>query len=157
MRMGDAPTPSGDRRQMGDSITPAHQRVEEDPNLRRRARCLLIGSAAMVIFQVFTALRIGQDGGVLPCDETVRHPHEAIRGEALDSDTCGMTGTMRGGAANSSCVHRVETMTMSDCVAMVFATLVIAVTVTEEIKAARGAYEAAPAYLESPRRNQLAG
>ena len=155
--MGDAPTPSRDHRQMADSITSTHPRGEEDPNLRWRARGLLICSAAMVIVQVFTVLRIGQDGGMLPCDETVCHPHETMYGETLDSDTCGLTGIVWDGPENSTRVHHVETMTRSDCVAMVFATLVIAVTITEEIKAARGACEAAPAYVELPRRNQLAG
>ena len=164
--MGDAPTPNRDHWQMADSITSAHPR-EEDPALRRRARCLLLCSVVVITVQIFTVLRIGQDGAMSPCDESVCHSHEAKCGaaeavfreafETLDSDTCGMTGIVRGREENSTCVHNFETMTRSDCVAMVFATLVIAVTITEEIKAARGAYEAAPAYLESPRKNQLGG
>lgn len=138
--------PAHRRHQMLGNVTTDR---EDDADLRWRARCLVLCSVLMVLFQALTTMRDGQGGTTSPCTGPMQRPHEAMY--------CNVTSGAVGRVDHSPCSDKAEMMTRSDWIVAVLATFVIAVAVTEEIKDAQAAHTAVPVYLEPSWKNQLAG
>jgi hypothetical protein len=127
---------------------------EEAPGLRPRAILLLMSSTLMAVLQSFAAGHLVTATGEDAITDDVASWHaEAFR---RWHDVCETLGPL---AENLCTIVNAEASPsfLSDCVAIVFASLVIALTVAEESAGARRVPTVAPPSVVPPRSNQLAG
>ncbi len=128
----------------------------DDPSLRCRAISLLISSVLMAVVQCFAAGHLLAATGEDAITHAVAPWHSEIisrwRGMCLSDTLIPL-------AEHFCAIINAVPMpsSASDCVAIFFASLVIALTVAEESKGVRREHTEAPPSFVPPRRNQLAG